>query len=150
MDWRDQAVANAQSHLRVAYIPRCLNPKVGLDCGTLIWHVFKPIIPLPPFPADYPSDWALHNEDSRYLDWIEPFVDRVMWPIRGGISVYKYGRSFSHGVIWVDSSNAIHAWGREQFGCVQKSDKTFFLKPDGKPREVYHYDLKKEVQPNVC
>jgi cell wall-associated NlpC family hydrolase len=147
MSWRDEVIANAQGYLGLPYIPRCLEASLGLDCGTLIWHSFKDIISLPPFPADYPSDWALHNEDTRYTDWIDPYVVRVPRPIRGGISVYKYGRSFSHGVIVLDRQNVIHAWGRQKFGCVQRSHVNFFRYPNTERRPVIHYDLKPELQP---
>jgi hypothetical protein len=118
-----------------------MKPGLALDCGTLLWHVYKEIIPLPLFPADYPSDWALHREDTRYTDWIAPFVQVVRRPVRGGISVYKYGRSFSHGVIVLDRHHVIHAWGRETFGCVQRAHTNFFLVGRDKCRDVIHYDL---------
>jgi len=139
--WRDRVVSLAQSFLGTPYVPRGMCPGLALDCGTLLWHVYKEIIPLPAFPADYPSDWALHTVDKRYLEWIAPFVQEVKSPVRGGISVFKYGRSFSHGVIVLDRKTVIHAWGRERFGCVQRSHTNFFrIKQE--PREVLHYDLR--------
>ena len=138
--WREKAVSLAQGFLGTPYVPRGMCPGLALDCGTLLWHVYREIIPLPAFPADYPADWALHNEDTRYLDWIAPFVQEVARPIRGGISVWKYGRSYSHGGIVVDNKHMIHAWGRQAFGCVQRSHTNFFRKSQ-LPRDVKHFDL---------
>lgn len=139
--WREEVIGLAGGMCGTPYVPRGMIPGLALDCGTLLWHVYKELIPLPMFPADYPSDWALHQEDTRYLDWIAPFTTEVRRPIRGGISVFKYGRSFSHGAIVVDRKNFIHAWGREKFGCVQKSHINFFHQPVGQPRTVKHFDL---------
>lgn len=141
MDWRDEVAGAAGSMCGTPYVPRGMIPGLALDCGTLLWHVYRDIIPLPAFPADYPADWALHNEDTRYLDWIAPFVQELPRPIRGGISVWKYGRSFSHGGIVLDKKHVIHAWGRERFGCVQKSHINFFRLKQ-LPREVKHFDLR--------
>jgi cell wall-associated NlpC family hydrolase len=138
--WREKVVGLAQGFMGTPYVPRGMCPGLALDCGTLLWHVYREIIPLPAFPADYPADWALHNVDTRYLDWIAPFVQEVQHPIRGGISVWKYGRSFSHGAIVVDRKNVIHAWGRQAFGCVQKSHTNFF-RVSQERREVKHFDL---------
>ena len=143
--WRDIAVAEAQRHLGTPYQPRGNVPGLALDCGTLLWHVYSKLIPLPRFPADYPADWAMHNEDNRYLDWIAPFVKEVRRPIRGGITVYKYGRSFSHGAVRLDRKNVIHAWGRAEFGRVQRTHDNFFCLPNGAPRERLHFDLKPEL-----
>ena len=143
--WREKVVGLAQSHLGVPYIPRCLIPELGLDCGTLLYFVYREVIKLPAFPATYSADWALHTEDNRYLDWIKPFIVQISRPIRGGISVWKYGRSFSHGAIVVDKHHVIHAWGRSSFGCVQKSHTNLF-KIGQEQREVKHFDLRPECR----
>ena len=140
-EWRDHVVRLAGTFLGTPYVPRGMVPGLALDCGTLLWHTYNKVISLPMFPADYPSDWALHREDTRYLDWIAPFVVEVRRPVRGGISVYKYGRSFSPGAIVLDRHHVIHAWGREKFGCVQRSHTNFFLAGKDKSRDVIHYDL---------
>lgn len=141
--WRETVVSLAQGFLGTPYVPRGMCPGLALDCGTLLWHVYREIIPLPAFPADYPADWALHTVDTRYLDWIAPFVQEVARPVRGGISVWKYGRSFSHGGIVVDKKHVIHAWGRQSFGCVQRSHTNFFrIKQE--QRDVLHFDLRPE------
>lgn len=142
--WRDDIVAEAQKHLGTPYVPRGMVPGLALDCGTLLWFTYNKFVPLPAFPADYPSDWAMHNEDSRYLDWIAPYVQEVRRPIRGGITVFKFGRSFSHGAVVVDRKNVIHAWGRTEFGRVQRSHLNFFTKPDGSLRDRLHFDIKPE------
>ncbi len=56
--------------------------------------------------------------------------------IRGGVSVYKYGRSFSHGCVCVDRKHVIHAYGRTEFGRVQRSHINFFATRTGEPRDV--------------
>lgn len=140
--WREKVVGAAENCLGTPYVPRGIKPGLGLDCGTLLWIAYRTVIDLPQFPADYPADWAMHREDNRYLDWIAPFVQEVRRPIRGGISVWRYGRNFSHGGIRVDRKNTIHAYGRQAHGCVQRSHNRLFTQADGTPRDVLHFDLK--------
>jgi cell wall-associated NlpC family hydrolase len=147
-DLRDLVVGAAQSCIGTPYVPRGHIPGLALDCGTLLKYCYGPgglCLRLPAFPSDYPSDWATHTDDHRYLDFIMPFVTEVRKPIRGGISLWHYGRSWSHGTIVVDRKNVIHAWGRQAFGCVQRSHISFFTKKDGTPRDVKHFDLKPEL-----
>ncbi len=144
---RDVVVGAAERCIGTPYVPRGKIPGLGLDCGTLLNHCYGSgglMLALPTFPNDYPSDWAAHVEDERYLDFIMPFVRQVRKPIRGGISLWHYGRSWSHGTIVVDRKHVIHAWGRQAFGCVQRSHIKSFTRKDGAPRKVKHFDLKPE------
>ena len=108
----------------------------------MIYQVFKPIVPLKPFPKDYPPDWALHRENEIYLSFIAPYVNEVSGPRIGGLAMFKVGRNFSHGAICTDKRTFIHAWGRNQAGGVIESRIGFFtIGNEGKPREVKYYDL---------
>ena len=130
------------------YVPRAYKPGLGLDCGTLLHYVYSAWLPLPEMPSDYPSDWAMHQVDTRYLDFIKPFVVEVPRPVTGGISVWQVGCSFSHaGIRLRDTKKVLHACGRTEFGTVQVAHQGFFNtwgrgEPQaGRVRPVMHYDL---------
>lgn len=107
---------------------------VGVDCGGLIYEVFKTILPLKPFPTDYAADWALHRGDELYLDFIGEYVLQVETPQPAGLALFQYGRCFSHAGIVTDRQTVIHAWGRTGHGSVQESPFRFFT-DRGKPRK---------------
>jgi cell wall-associated NlpC family hydrolase len=105
-----------------------------VDCGGLLYEVFKTIREIKPFPEAYAADWSLHKNDELYLDFIAEYVLDVEEPEPGDIVVFKYARCFSHGGIWTERNTIIHAWGRTVHGGVQESKLIFF---GARPRKFY-------------
>lgn len=137
MEWRDWVVQEARSWKRTPYQHKGRVKEVGVDCGGMIYQIFNQLLPLAPFPQDYPQDWAMHKDAHElYLDFIMPYVVEVPGPKKGGIAVFHFGRNFSHGAIVVDARTFVHAYGRNGFGKVIESDITFF-----KNRAVKYFDL---------
>ena len=62
---------------------------VGVDCGGYLHCVYSQFFPLPEFPREYASDWAVHSENEIYLDWIAPFVVEVKAPVQGGLTLAR-------------------------------------------------------------
>lgn len=141
MDWRDWVVQEARSWKRTPYVHQGRVKGVGTDCGGMIYQIFNQLLPLPPFPNDYPQDWAMHRGDHEiYLSFIMPFVIEVPEPVRGGITVFQFGRNYSHGAIFTDKKTYVHAYGRNDFGKVIESSPAFFMQ--GRvPRLAKHFDL---------
>jgi cell wall-associated NlpC family hydrolase len=91
----------------------------GVDCGGLIYQVYNPHFgPFAPFPENYPADWALHNDQERYLDFIMAYVRETSVAKVVGITLFKVARAFSHAAIYIDNNDYIHAWGRPRHGSV--------------------------------
>lgn len=87
---------------------------VGCDCGGFIYEVFNPFVgPFPAFPTDYPPDWALHNDNELYLDFILPFVREIPRPKAGGLTLYHIGKRYAHAALMLENGNYIHSWGRQ-------------------------------------
>jgi len=82
----------------------------------------------------------MHNEDTRYMDFIMPYVEQVSKPVPGGLAMFKVGRSFGHAAIVSEKKTFIHAWGRTGHGSVIESKIQFFT-VGGKPREAKFYDV---------
>lgn len=111
---------------------------IGVDCGGFIYEVFKHTIGIPheAFPAHYAEDWALHRDDEIYLDFMRPYVKPVNRPGIGDVIMFKMGRAFSHGTIYIGGNKVIHAYGRTTHGSVLVSPLSFFnVGMSGKERE---------------
>ena len=145
-NWRDLVVAEARAWMHTPYQHKGRIKGVGVDCGGLIYQVFEPFLgPFKPFPTDYAPDWALHQENEIYLDFIMPYVERVAAPVKAGLAMFKVGRNFSHGTICTGTGKYIHSWGKNGHGCVTESSLNFFrIGNGGRPREVRYFDVRKE------
>ena len=141
-DWRARVVAEARTYKGTPYQHKGRVKGVGVDCGGMIYQIFSPLVPLKPFPKNYPADWSLHRENEIYLNFIADYVYEVSGPRIGGLAMFKIGRNFGHGAICTEKRTFIHAWGRNQAGGVIESRLSFFtIGNEGKPREVKYYDL---------
>jgi len=142
--WRETVISEARKWRGTPYQHKGRVKGVGVDCGGLIYEVYNPIFgPLKPFPKNYAPDWALHRENEIYLEFMWEYVKPVMYLVPGGIAMFKVGRNFSHGAICTERNTYIHAWGRNQAGCVVESGLSFFRvgTTNGKPREVKYFDV---------
>lgn len=144
--WRKIAIDEARTWIDTPYQHKGRVKGVGVDCGGLLYQVYNPIFgPLPAFPKDYPPDWAVHEHNERYLDFIKPFTVPTFAPVPGGLVVFKIGLNFAHGTLFTAQQTFIHAWGRRGEGSVKESKLDFF-RIGGKIRSMKCYDIRK---PNV-
>jgi cell wall-associated NlpC family hydrolase len=128
VDYADAIVAEAKSWVGTPYVPRALVKGVGVDCGGLLYKVYEPFFgPFENFPQDYSSDWALHVNNERYLDFIMPYVKPAPAPVRGGFSVFHFGLNYSHGAIFIGDDSYVHAWGRQRQGRVAQQKRRVLM-----------------------
>lgn len=141
--WRQWVVQEARTWLYTPYQHKGRIKKVGVDCGGILYETYYQILgPFKQFPNDYPPDWSVHRENEIYLDFIMPYVVEVPRPAVGGFSLFQIGRNFGHAGIYTDRNTYIHAWGRNQVGCVIEEKPTAgSFKLAGKPRLVKHFDV---------
>jgi cell wall-associated NlpC family hydrolase len=143
--WRDWICAEAMTWMWTPYQHKGRVKKIGVDCGGLLYEVYTPLLgPFKAFPEDYAPDWAAHKEGHElYLDFIMPYVTEVAAPIKGGFSLFHYGRNFSHAAIWI-GDKYIHAFGRNSVGMVKCNDPAFFSNKGGQLRDVKHFDVSEQ------
>jgi NlpC/P60 family putative phage cell wall peptidase len=140
-EWRQYVIDEARKWKGTPYQHKARVKGVGCDCGGIIYEIYNPLLgPFAPFPTDYAQDWAMHNEDTRYMDFIMPYVKEVPKAVPGGLAMFRVGRSFGHAAICSEKKTFIHAWGRTQHGSVIES-KIQFFSWGGKPRPVKYYDV---------
>lgn len=139
----DRIVKEARSWIGTPYHHKSMIKGVGVDCGGLLYQVYKPIIPaIGTFPSSYAEDWSMHKDDNEiYLDFIMPYVIEVPFPIVGGVSVWKYGRNYAHGSIVVADGRWVHAYGRTSHGQVLETKENFFHARHAGKRPVKHYKV---------
>jgi cell wall-associated NlpC family hydrolase len=143
-DWRSFVENEARGWIGTPYQHKGRIKGVGVDCGGILYQVYNPVMgPFKPFPATYPPDWALHQDNEIYLDFIMPYVQQVDKPICGGFTLFKMARNFAHAAIYSKRGTYIHAWGRNQIGHVVESRPEFF-RLGGKPREMKHFDVSQD------
>lgn len=111
MNIREQIVAEAQTWLGTPYHHQGCLKNVGVDCGMILVAVFHAVGLIPQIdPRPYPHDWHLHRDDERYLGWLTQFGREVRQPESGDVAVWRFGRTFSHGTIYVGQNQIIHAY----------------------------------------
>jgi cell wall-associated NlpC family hydrolase len=142
-EWRDSIVAEALTWLRTPYHHKGRVKGVGVDCGGLIYESYKRVLGIPaePFPDDYPEDWSMHKDGNElYLDFIKPYIRPTRELLPADLVVFKFGRNFAHGTIYVGGGNVIHSYGKTGFGSVVVTPMTRFL-IGNQPRAYKKYTL---------
>lgn len=119
LEWRDALVRDAREWIGTPYHHKAKLKGIGCDCGGFLYSVYEPYFgPFPPFPTDYPPDWASHRDMERYLQFIMPLTTEVSSPDRGDFVLVKMGRAFSHAAIYMGNDTYIHSYGNRNLGGV--------------------------------
>lgn len=144
---RSSILAEAQSWYGTPFHKGATIKGVAVDCGGFIYSVFKQILGIPkePFPKRYAEDWSIHKDNNEiYLDFLKPYVKPIQRPEPADIVMWKYGRNFGHGTIYLGKNRFIHAYGRTGCGSVTVSQRNFFRHPNGVMREQKAFTLSDE------
>jgi len=102
----------ARAWVGTPYHHRARVQGVGCDCLMLIVEAYTAAGLLPtglPVP-DYSPDMMFHSDDSSYLDAVLAYCDEVEQAAPGGIALWKFGKTYSHGAIVADWPTVIHAY----------------------------------------
>ena len=139
VSWREELIAEARTWLGTPYHPEGRIKGVGVDCGGLVYELYNPHFgPFAPYPR-YSSDWGLHGNEEKYLDFIKPHVVPVERPIMGSISLFHLGRAYAHAAIYMGNEKYIHAWGRPGQGHVTITPARV-MRTFAKGHPIKHFD----------
>ena len=110
---RNRIVDVARSWLGTPYHHGARVKGVGVDCGTLVAEVFTEAGVIPPVNiSEYPHDFHLHRGEELYLGYVRKHcwevLDRDTIGV-GDIIIWKIGRCFSHGGIYIGQGMMIHS-----------------------------------------
>ncbi len=88
-------------------------PNGGVDCAMMLVRASVDSGLLPPFdPRPYPPHWHLHQNEERFVKIIKDDLHarEIDVPRIGDVTVFRFGRCFSHGAIVMSSEYVLHAW----------------------------------------
>lgn len=108
---RTRVITEARRWIGTPHVHGAAVRGAGVDCGRLLIEVYANAGLIPPFdPGLYPHDYHLHQNEERYLAFVERFAHRVDRPEPGDVALFKYGRVISHGAIVIQWPVIIHAY----------------------------------------
>ena len=107
-------VQEALSWLHTPYHHHARIKGVGVDCAQLLCAVFEATGLVPPIETGaYPTDWHLHRNEELFSGWMARYArePHAALPMRlGEVCLFRYGRTFSHGAIYVGDGLLVHAY----------------------------------------
>ncbi len=85
---------------------------VGVDCAQLLCAVFEDCGLVPHIDAGfYAPDWHLHRGEEVFSAWLAKYAKPgTGLPDIGDVVLFRYGRTFSHGSIYVGADLLIHSY----------------------------------------
>lgn len=114
---RAEVVALARTWLGTPYHHQGDVLGAGVDCAMLLVRVYRDAGLIPEIdPRPYPHDWHLHRDAERYLGWVEQYAHQVEQPQPGDVVLWRFGRTYSHGAIYLGEGRIIHSY--LDLGCV--------------------------------
>lgn len=109
---RAAVAREAEQWLRTPYHDHARLKGVGVDCAMLNCEVYERAGVVGHVdPGDYEPQWGLHRDEEKYIAMLLHFgFHEVQTPGLGDIAVFKFGRTFSHGGIFVGPDLLVHAY----------------------------------------
>lgn len=85
---------------------------VGVDCAMFPAAVYEATGLIEHVDPDYPRQWMMHRERELFVEWVLHVGGReIERPavLPGDLGLWHFGRTFSHGGIFVSQEQVIHA-----------------------------------------
>lgn len=85
----------------------------GVDCAQLLIGVFSACGLVPAIQTGhYATDWHMHRNDELFSAWLRQYAHPAPGevPGLGDVWLWRYGRTFSHGSIYVGGGLFAHAY----------------------------------------
>ena len=111
---RRAVVAEALTWIGTPYHHHARIKGVGTDCAQILCAVYEACGLVEHVETGfYPPDWHLHRGEEMYAAWLSRYCTRLpdtAAPQPGDVSLFKFGRCYSHGAIVVDGGLLVHAY----------------------------------------
>lgn len=111
---REAVAAEALTWLKTPYHHHARIKGVGVDCAQLLCAVYEACGLVEPVdPGMYAVDWHLHHSEEQFSGWMQKYA-RLQAPGTpiglGDVVLFKFGRTFSHGSIYVGDGLFVHSY----------------------------------------
>lgn len=125
---RAAVVAEAMSWLRTPWHHNSRVKGAGVDCANFVLacYVNAGLIE-DQSVGEYPADWHIHRDLERFVGVMTsrgfgaPIQETELQP--GDAIVFKIGRVFSHGAIYIGAKRVVHAYITEGQVCIGELDR---------------------------
>lgn len=109
---REAVITEARTWLGTPYHHHGRLKGVGVDCGQSLCAIYEAAgVTAPIDPGTYSTAWHLHRGEEMYIEWLERAgAVRTTQPRAGDVALFRFGRTFSHGGVLVDSRTVLHAY----------------------------------------
>jgi cell wall-associated NlpC family hydrolase len=111
---REAVVTEALTWLGTPYHHHARIKGVGVDCAQLLCAVFEAVGLVPHIDAGfYPVDWHLHHSDELFSNYLARYATQQppgTAPQLGDVFLWRFGRTFSHGSIYVGDGVLVHSY----------------------------------------
>lgn len=110
---RAAIVAEALSWLGTPYHAHARVKGAGVDCVNLLCAVAEGAGLIPPTdPGFYAREWHLTHSPELFADELDKRATRTDWPQPGDVALYRFGRTYSHGAVFLEPGLLLHAYAR--------------------------------------
>lgn len=130
---RTAVVAAARKWLLTPYHHQGRVMGAGVDCATLIIEAYAAAGVIKNIFPDYSAEWHLHKSEELYLQHVESYAKQVDEPDIADLIVWRWGRTFSHGAIYIGNGEVIHSY--IGIGCVIASMRDNIF--EGRPKKCF-------------
>lgn len=109
---RAAVVAEALAWLHTPYHHHARIRGAGVDCAQLLVAVFGACGLIPAIETgQYPVDWHMHRSEEVFSRWLARYAAPGGGQVApGDVVLWKFGRTFSHGSIYVGDGAYCHAY----------------------------------------
>lgn len=107
---RETVLSEANSWIGTPFHYEACVKKVGVSCGAFLIACYQAAgIRMPVELPHFPRDWAFHTREERFLDIVETWGQRILFPFPGDTVMFQFGWTYSHAGIVIEWPIVIHA-----------------------------------------
>lgn len=109
---RAAVIKEAETWLLTPYHHQGRVKGAGVDCATILLEVFSAVGIAENAYPEYAPEWHFHRSEEMYLGWMRRYTRQIEESELGigDLIVWKFGRCFSHGSIYIGDSEVIHSY----------------------------------------
>jgi cell wall-associated NlpC family hydrolase len=114
-DSRDSIIKEAMTWMDTRYHHAARIKGHGVDCINFICAVYEgcKLISKVKLPY-YSKDWYMHRNEELFINEIKKYCTETEKPEKGDIILYRFGRCYSHGAIYIGDDRIIHSHAPEK------------------------------------